>query len=159
MAPMLCALFLAARMRALQMDPVSGNPQRWAQNCFWLCSSALLTQTCVAVAVPFLLNGKVKKGRMEGDAEYEVGEPESWVAKGMTIFRFVIMLCVLNLAFQYFLIYGLLWLFITVEDFTSIDLSSVKDAVDSAKSTVQFAPMLAVLFIATRMRALQMTDN
>jgi len=192
MAPMLCALFLAARMRALQMDPVSGNPQRWAQNCFWLCSSALLTQTCVAVAIPFLLNGKVSKGRMEGDAEYDVGEPESWFAKGMTAFRFFIMLCVyasatavvcsvftiqhpdgkdqtpplsptmqcvLNLAFQYFLIYGLLWLFITVEDFTSIDLSSVKDAVDSAKSTVQFAPMLAVLFIATRMRALQMTDN
>merc|ERR1719247_2859176 len=151
MAPMLCALFLAARMRALQMDPVSGNPQRWAQNCF-------------AVAIPFLLNGKVSKGRMEGDAEYDVGEPESWFAKGMTAFRFFIMLCVyasatavvcsvftiqhpdgkeltpplsptmqcvLNLAFQYFLIYGLLWLFITVEDFTSIDLSAVKDAVDS----------------------------
>ena len=31
MAPMLCALFLAARMRALQMDPVSGNPQRSAR--------------------------------------------------------------------------------------------------------------------------------
>ena len=30
MAPMLCVLFLAARMRALQMDPVSGNPQRSA---------------------------------------------------------------------------------------------------------------------------------
>merc|ERR1719181_1024905 len=26
MAPMLCVLFLAARMRALQMDPVGGNP-------------------------------------------------------------------------------------------------------------------------------------
>merc|ERR1719331_1341160 len=31
MAPMLCILFLAARMRALQMDPVGGNPQKWAQ--------------------------------------------------------------------------------------------------------------------------------
>jgi len=69
------------------------------------------------------------------------------------------MQCVMNLAFQYFLIYGLLWVFITVEDFSSVDLSSAKDAIESAKSTVQFAPMLAVLFIATRMRALQMTDN
>merc|ERR1719238_603169 len=94
LAPMLCALFLAARMRALQMDPVSGNPQRWAQGCFWFCSSALILQTCVAVAIPFLLNGKVSKGRMEGDAEYDVGEPESWFAKGMTAFRFFIMLCV-----------------------------------------------------------------
>merc|ERR1719321_2007505 len=34
LAPMLCVLFLGARMRALQMDPINGNPQRWAQNCF-----------------------------------------------------------------------------------------------------------------------------
>ena len=197
MAPMLCALFLGARMRALQMDPISGNPQRWAQNCFWLCSSALLAQTCVAVAVPFLLNDvevkKVdKKYKLEGDMDYQVADGQSWLAKGMSAFRFIIMLCVyasavavvcsvftiqhpdgkeltpplsptmqcvLNLAFQYFLIYALLWIFITVEDFTSFKLVEAKDAIESAKSTVQFAPMLAVLFIATRMRALQMTDN
>jgi hypothetical protein len=194
MAPMLCALFLGARMRALQMDPVGGNPQRWAQNCFWLCSSALICQACVAALVPYLLSGKVKKGRLEGDAEYVVGESESWLAKGFTAFRFLIMLfvyscavavvcsvftiehpdgkeltpplsptmqCVLNLAFQYFLIYALLWIFITVEDFLgpSTYLTDAKNAISSAKSTVQFAPMLAVLFIATRMRALQMTDN
>merc|ERR1719398_299108 len=69
------------------------------------------------------------------------------------------MQCVLNLAFQYFLIYALLWIFITLEDFTSFELTSVKQAVETAKSTVAFAPMIAVLFIATRMRALQMTDN
>ena len=50
----------------------------------------------------------------------------------------------LNLAFQYFLIYALLWIFITVEDFTSFKLVEAKDAIESAKSTVQFAPMLAV---------------
>merc|ERR1719446_1586868 len=94
MAPMLCALFLGARMRALQMNPVTGNPQRWAQNCFWLCSSALLCQTCVAVLVPYLLSGEVKKGRLEGDAEYVVGSSESWLAKGFTAFRFCIMLFV-----------------------------------------------------------------
>ena len=42
MAPMLCALFLAARMRALQMDPLHGHPQKWAQNCFYACSVALV---------------------------------------------------------------------------------------------------------------------
>merc|ERR1719271_1627929 len=69
------------------------------------------------------------------------------------------MQCVLNLAFQYFFIYALLWIFITLEDFTSFELTSVKQAVETAKSTVAFASMIAVLFIATRMRALQMTDN
>jgi hypothetical protein len=69
------------------------------------------------------------------------------------------MQCVLNLSFQYFLIYFLLWVFMTVEDFSNFDLSAIKDAIESAKSTVQFAPMLAVLFIGTRMRALQLSDN
>merc|ERR1719247_3261996 len=192
MAPMLCALFLAARMRALQMDPLHGHPQKWAQNCFYACSVALVVQACIAVVVPLLLNGKVAKGKYEGDMSVDVAEPESMASKAMTAVRFLIMLslylgaiavvcsvftiqhpegkeltpplsptmqCVLNLSFQYFLIYALLWVFITAEDFMGVDLSSVKDAVDSAKSTVQFAPMLAVLFIATRMRALQMTDN
>ena len=69
------------------------------------------------------------------------------------------MQCVINLAFQYFFIYILLWIFITVEDFTDMDLEFVRDAIETAKSTVQFAPMLCVLFIATRMRALQITNN
>merc|ERR1719197_277474 len=69
------------------------------------------------------------------------------------------MQCVLNLSFQYFLIYLLLWIFHTVKDFTNLELTKAQEAIESAKSTVQFAPMLAVLFIATRMRALQMTDN
>merc|ERR1719428_2132164 len=37
-APMLCILFIGARMRALQMDPKHGNPQKWAQNCFYMCT-------------------------------------------------------------------------------------------------------------------------
>merc|ERR1719174_2799690 len=194
MAPMLCALFLAARMRALQMDPLHGHPQKWAQNCFYACSVALVVQACIAVVVPLLLNGKVAKGKYEGDMSVDVAEPESMASKAMTAVRFLIMLslylgaiavvcsvftiqhpegkeltpplsptmqCVLNLSFQYFLIYALLWVFITVEDFMGEVpfLSAAKEAIESAKSTVQFAPMLAVLFIATRMRALQLTDN
>merc|ERR1719472_667410 len=72
------------------------------------------------------------------------------------------MQCVLNLVFQYFIIYLLLWVYYTVEDFVGLDMSilaAAKDAIEGAKATVQFAPMLSVLFIATRMRALQMTQN
>merc|ERR1719355_298432 len=158
LAPMLCALFLAARMRALQMDPVSGNPQRWAQNCFFACTFSLITQTCLAVAVPFLLNGKVKKPKAEGDDDIrgvEITVEQPFLAKVLSAARFLIMLfvyagatavvcsvftiehpngpeytpplsptmqCVLNLCFQYFLIYLLLWVFVTVEDFTGYAL-------------------------------------
>merc|ERR1719399_93386 len=193
MAPMLCAMFLAARMRALQMDPVKGHPQRWAQACFYGCAGAIVTQAIVAIIVPLLLNGTPKKrDAVEGDMEYDMGDKESWTSKGMTALRFLLMLslytgaiavvcsvftiqhpdgkeltpplsptmqCVLNLAFQYFLIYALLWIFITLKDFTGYELTSAMQAIETAKSTVAFAPMIAVLFIATRMRALQMTDN
>jgi len=194
MAPMLCVLFLACRMRALQMDPVHGNPQRWAQNCFYVCTYAIIVQTCVAVFVPLVLGGKVQKGRAAGDMVVsEVEHMQGYLAKGLSVLRFLIMLCVyacalavvcavftmehpdgkehtipvspmmqcvINLSFQYFFIYILLWIFITVEDFfPDMKLDFVRDAIESAKSTVQFAPMLCVLFIATRMRALQITDN
>merc|ERR1719424_1596131 len=53
----------------------------------------------------------------------------------------------------------MLWVFITVEDFSTWDLRKLRDALETAKTTVQFAPMLCVLFVATRIRALQLSDN
>merc|ERR550537_1901136 len=108
-------------------------------------------------------------------------EKDSFVAKCLTAFRFLIMLtlyactmavvcsvftiqhpggdeltphlsptmqCVLNLVFQYFIIYLLLWVYYTIEDFNNgyFNLSyllAAKDAIESAKATVQFAPMLS----------------
>ena len=46
------------------------------------------------------------------------------------------MQCVLNLVFQYFVIYLLLWIYYTVEDFVGLDMSilaAAKDAIESAK--------------------------
>merc|ERR1719217_1305532 len=198
MAPMLCVLFLAARMRALQMDPIGETPQRWAQRCFYAASYSLIAQTIMAAVVPLCLKAKAlpkDDKTVEGDVKYEFeGGNQGMLPKVLTVFRFIIMLsvyacttavvcsvftikhpdgkeltpplsptmqCVLNLVFQYFLIYLLLWIFITVEDLSSgqINLHAAKDAIESAKSTVQFAPMLCILFVATRTRALQMTQN
>merc|ERR1719388_702354 len=194
MAPMLSVLFLAARMRALQMDPIGGNPQKWAQNCFYACTYVLITQTAIAAIVPLVLStGIPKKGRIEGDFEYKV--ESNTLGKCLTVFRFLLMFtlysctfavvcsvftiehpdgkeltpplsptmqCVLNLAFQYFIIYLLLWIYYTIEDLSGVELTmlaTAKDALESAKATVQFAPMLSVLFVMTRMRALQITQQ
>ena len=93
MAPMLSVLFLAARMRALQMDPIGGNPQKWAQNCFYACTYALIFQTILAIVVPLFLSGEVKKNdKIEGDFKMELKEKDSFVAKVLTAFRFLIML-------------------------------------------------------------------
>merc|ERR1719359_1005947 len=49
-APMIAVLCIGARMRALQMDPINGAPQRWAQNCFYMCSYSVMMQCIFAIA-------------------------------------------------------------------------------------------------------------
>ena len=55
---MLAILFIGARMRALQIDPKTGNPQPWAQNCFYLCAYSVLIQLVLVFAVPYFLGGE-----------------------------------------------------------------------------------------------------
>merc|ERR1719359_2663457 len=189
-APMLAILFIGARMRALQMDPVNGAPQKWAQNCFFMCTYALLAQTCLCVAIPVVLGGSAKPGKVEGEMEYEVNN--AGIAGVMTAVRFIItfciyigfscviysvftiqhpqgpqytppisvtMQCVINLTVQFFTVYLLLWIAQTVKDFLGWELRRVSELMENAKGTIQFCPMLAILFVGTRMRALQLTNN
>merc|ERR1719263_75864 len=68
------------------------------------------------------------------------------------------MQCVMNLTLQYFSIYLVLFVCITVKQFTKMEiLGYVISIFESARMTVMFAPMLSMLFIGTRMRALQLT--
>merc|ERR1719262_899044 len=72
-APMAAVLFIGARMRALQMDPINGAPQKWAQNCFYAITYAIMIQCILAITVPLILGGSIKKGdKGEGDVEYTV---------------------------------------------------------------------------------------
>merc|ERR1719408_1039068 len=72
-APMMAVLFIGARMRAMQMDPINVPVQKWAQSCFYMCTYAVMVQCILAIAVPLVMGGKVKKGdKGEGDVEYEV---------------------------------------------------------------------------------------
>merc|ERR1719217_31005 len=75
-APMLAVLFIAARMRALQMDPLNGAPQPWAQNCFYACTYALLVQCILAIAIPLVVGGEVKKRKRTRTVRNAQGELE-----------------------------------------------------------------------------------
>merc|ERR1719161_2479662 len=189
-APMLAVLFIGARMRALNMDPINGNPQKWAQNCFFMCTYALLAQTICSVAVPLVLQGDVKQGKVEGDMEYEVENK----ALGMilAIGRYVMMVCiyvgvgcviysiftiehpqgpectipisptmqcVINLTFQFFFVYIWIWAAITIKEFTGFEWALLTQTMENCKGVVMFCPMLSILFVGTRMYALQITDN
>merc|ERR1719281_1663054 len=189
-APMLAVLFIGARMRALQMDPVNGAPQKWAQNCFFMCTYALLVQTCLCVAIFVVLGGSAKPGKTGGDMEYEVNNTA--LASVLTVVRFAIMICiyvgftcviwsiltiqhpqgpqytppvsvtmqcVINLTVQFFTVYLALWIAQTAKDFLGWEMRRVSELMENAKGTIQFCPMLAILFVGTRMRALLITNN
>jgi len=187
-APMLCILFIGARMRALQIDPKHGNPQLWAQRCFYLCTYSVMVQTILVILMPFCTKCEVKKGASEGDVTFVLENPT--IGAVMTVIRYVAlfalyggftavmvsvfliehptdvsltppispaMQCVMNLTCQYFTIYLGLFVCITIKQFSSISMELVIGMFEGGQKTVMFAPMLSMLFIGARMRALQLT--
>jgi hypothetical protein len=191
-APMLAILFIGARMRALQIDPKNGNPQSWAQNCFYLCAGSLALQLVLVLVVPLVLGGRVIRGESEGDVTFELPNPTLFWILSMVRFALMVALyggatavivsvniikakdgetpavspamqCVMNLTLQYFFVYLLIWLLLTLKQLALVSLkpflSVAIPTMEAAKGSVMFAPMLAVLFIGLRMRALQITDN
>merc|ERR1719311_73010 len=91
---MLCVLFIGARMRALQMDPLNGAPQKWAQNCFFMCTYGVITQALISIAVPLCFGGKVKEGKVEGDMGYEEMTSYPILAGILSAARWIIMICI-----------------------------------------------------------------
>merc|ERR1719240_1152168 len=190
-APMAAVLFIGARMRALQMDPINGAPQKWAQNCFYAITYAILIQCILAVCVPLILGGSIKKGdKGEGDIEYKV--ENKMLGTCLLVFRWFVMLsvylgitaviwsvfdikhpqgpqytppisvtmqCVINLTFQFFICYVLIWVAVTVKELTGWEWHFISNTMENAKGTIAFCPMLAILFVGTRMRALQLTNQ
>merc|ERR1719359_415265 len=190
-APMAAVLFIGARMRALQMDPINGAPQRWAQNCFYACTYAIMIQCILAITVPLILGGSIKKGdKGEGDVEYAV--ENKMLGTCLMAVRWFVMLsvylgiaaviwsvfdiqhpkgpqytppisvtmqCVVNLTTQFFICYILIWVAVTVKELTGWEWHFISNTMENAKGTIAFCPMLAILFVGTRMRALQITNN
>jgi len=83
-APMLCILFICARMRALQIDPVDGNPQRWAQICFYICTGCVVVSTLVAVCS----NLFGQKSAVDKDQE---SKSDSTVLQGLEGVKWIVM--------------------------------------------------------------------
>merc|ERR1719321_121562 len=195
---MLSILFIGARMRALQIDPKFGNPQPWAQNCFYLCAYSVMAQLTLVVVVPYVLGGEVRKGEAEGDVTFELANPSLYaILSGV---RYLLMLalyggftavivsvftiehadgpektppiapamqCVINLTAQFFFVYLMLWVLISLRQLAVSNRNMSYESffakaiptMEAARATVQFAPMLSVLFLGLRLRALQITGS
>merc|ERR1719305_1734128 len=70
-APLLCILFVACRMRSLQISQQQGNPQAWAQDCFFLCVFATYIQVGCCLALP-IFTGAAAKIDADGNPTYDL---------------------------------------------------------------------------------------
>lgn len=57
MAPILCILFMAVRLRALQLGRPYGDPQSWAKAFFFVSTLSMFGQVCVTALANFVLQG------------------------------------------------------------------------------------------------------
>merc|ERR1719389_1538047 len=163
-APMLAILFIAARMRALQIDPKHGNPQRWAQMCFFMCTGSIVVQTLMVIMMPFCVDCERKEGDTEGDVVFVM--EHKGAAMCFTGIRYLALLglyggftavivsvfliahptdvsktppispamqCVMNLTLQYFTVYLMLFISITIRQHT--DMEFLKTAINICDGT------------------------
>merc|ERR1719258_743974 len=71
----------------------------------------------------------------------------------------VTMQCVINLTFQFFFVYTWIWAAITIKEFTGMEWTLMTQTMENCKAIVMYCPMLSILFVGTRMRALMLTDS
>jgi len=213
LAPMLCILFIAARMRALQMDPKWGRPQDWAETCFYICTGSVMGQTLLIILAKMLGARGISSAREAGEqtSSSVASSPRylvpgrasplqktvlglgymvmavTYVACGVVMYSvFVIkakdggptpplsptMFCVMLHVVLYLSVFLCLFLAQAAVEAAQPsrrgdpitprrieNLERVLATCKMAENTVKFGPMLAVLFVGARVRALQMSNQ
>lgn len=180
-APMIAVLFLVARMRAINHNPPNGMPPLWAQVVFVVTTVALAMEILGAMIVGY--TGRESSGYY-GEKSYSSSRKLALFQHGFAILSAIgVMLtfvainlqeskqtgqpapiapavkCVLNLNFIYFLVMTLQTAVVFRKDVLQQDMPMLQDILNSACIALGITPLLCILFIATRMRALQITQQ
>merc|ERR1719271_2014214 len=92
---------------------------------------------------------------MEGGAE----EPTPMFTKETMPAVAPTLQCVISLSIQYFVVYTLLAIIRTANQFTGHSMLGIQKIMETAATTVTYAPMLSVLFLGVRMRAIQLSQG
>lgn len=180
-AAMFAVLFLGARLRAVQMGV---EPQVWAKTCFLACAVALPVLSLLNGIAG--MNSTERLGYY-GEKMYDADEKgikygkhavagilyTSMLAVVVSIYTLrapagmptpplsTTLSSLLQLSCQFFLVYGLHWALAATHAFifTGKWTLILESTVLAAKNSVQFCPILAILFVSCRMRALQITQQ
>jgi len=180
LAPMLAILFVIARMRAMQVDPLQGNPQPWAQRNMAVATVAMGIQVLAAILLPlFDKGGEIKALKVTEVAVRQLAVLTVFCcALSVMLAVFIMhapkgykhtppvstaMHCVITLTNLYFFVYFVVYVTKAVQEFIKMAkkntdaINNLMSVVDAGRKTMMHAPMLAMLFVAARMRALQLT--
>lgn len=175
--PMTCILMISARLRAMQLTE-AGNPQPWAQTCMYLCTWAIVTQFVLQLVSPAdeedaegakkVWISVVRVLRFSAMLVLYVGVIAIIVSvyvieapKGKSTPPVSPMMqCVSTLTVCYFGIhFGIIltrclrW---AMGQRSSQQRMVMENQLEQASATLAFAPMLCVLMVGVRMRALQL---
>jgi len=180
-APMLAVLFLSARMRAINLDPPNGMPPPWAQAVYMVTTAALALETVGAFVVGATgeeKTGYYKAKRYKSSKLYSIVQHLAAmvaIVGAICTFCSIILLegtsaggptalspavrCVLELNGVFFFVMAMLTVIAFLDDIFDQNLQILENLFNAASVALSFAPLLCILFIATRMRALQITHQ
>merc|ERR1719487_289079 len=190
LAPMLCILFIIVRMRALQIDPTSGDPPSWAQVGMHFCAGAMVFQVGASIILPLIdRNAYILPGPVQGQIILVMSVtslkilghliryiPLLCMYGGASVVVASIFLmeapkgevtpeisattsCIIALTTLYFAVFTAVYVAQTILECLRENSGAkrIVTVLDAGQRTVLFAPMLCVLLIGARMRALQLT--
>jgi len=192
LAPMLCVLFIAIRMRALQVNPQTGNPQIWARHCM-VASVALLIIKVLAVIILPLCDAKTSAGKLGtgiGEQMFPFKRQALRITAAIIKHASVLLIIVCAVAIRagifliqspegpdktphvspavlnvitlcdlFFVAHAVIYVMQTLTDAFPMKklVHLIAGIAEAGHKAVMYAPMLAVLYLGCRMRALQLT--
>lgn len=185
LAPMIALLFIAVRMRAIAMG--HNNPQKWAQDCMFATTIAMMVTASMTVVAPLTFSGPAKPGIVDGDVTFDTDSPIVGLVftlirygclfatfgclTAVVVSTFIIeapagqstpplstaVATTLVLTDIYFISLLGVWLGASAKQFMGPSEWADKAILmfDSARATTGFIPMTTMLFLAARLRAIQ----
>lgn len=181
-APMLAVLLLASRMRALNLNPPFGMPPVWMQSCFFTITALVYLEALAGAYVGatgdkrkgyygvYLFRCPIKCAHLVLHAlaicQYALLIPviigvvnmESAAHPGPAPLSTTLK-CVISFTGIYFGVLLVQELVLFKEEYAEKSYDMLRDAAISAGISLTLAPLLCILFVATRMRALQITQQ
>ena len=147
-----------------------------APRCFYICAYSVLGQTILVILIPIVTGAEAKPGELEGDVKFEIPNKAlaggvqvvrlilmagMYVATAAIIYANLTMKHpsggetpplspamqnVTILVTQFFVVYILQWAITTIRDLAGFSMPKLLQIVVQTAQTVEYAPMLSVLF-------------